>query len=161
MAKEVKKAKSKEKVAKESAVKIAGTFRPGTAVAKLYLKLEDGKTHKLTDLKKLIAGEKVNFEGRLYRIDRYIKRVGMGELQFNEDEGLVRMVLKRKTPAAVAAAPAKDKKATKASASVRPESKAAKKVAKPKKEKPAPAEDEEDEEEVDVASDDDTDDTDE
>jgi uncharacterized Zn finger protein (UPF0148 family) len=69
------KTKAEKKAApKKESKTIAGHLREGTAIADLYLFLEDEKKHKLGDAKKLIAKYKADPMGRIYQLGRYGKK---------------------------------------------------------------------------------------
>lgn len=76
---------------------VGGKYRPGTTIAKLFLKLSDGQPHRLTDLRSCVTRKGVNLQGRLYwRHESGAKSRAWKIVR--EKSGAVRLLRTRSTP---------------------------------------------------------------
>jgi uncharacterized Zn finger protein (UPF0148 family) len=116
---EMAKVKAEKKAApKKETTTIAGHLREGTAIADLYLFLEDEKKHSLKDAKKVLSKHKADPMGRIYQLGRYGKK-GPEYWAVIVDEETIQL----KKGKAAASAP-KEKKAPPAKAKEAPAKKA-------------------------------------
>lgn len=97
----------KKAASKNGSSKIAGHLVAGTAIADLYLFLEDEKKHSLKDAKKVLAKHKAEPMGRVYQLGRYGKKLNLWAVIVDEDT-----IQMKKGKGVAAAAASKTKKAT-------------------------------------------------
>lgn len=102
-----KKAEKKASGKEEKQTKIAGHLIPGTAIADLYLFLEDEKRHSLKDTLKAIAKHKADKMGRLKQLARYGKKFGTWGVSIDEDADTVQLKMGKGAAKEAASKPAK------------------------------------------------------
>lgn len=128
-----------EKAGKEKTSKVAGHLVAGTAIADIYLYLQDEKVHKIADVKKgPLAKHKADPMGRMQQLGRYGKKFGAWAVTIDTEAGTIQMKLGK--GAAKVSTPAKEKE--------EPAVKKGKKVSSKKAAEEEPEEPEEEQEET-------------
>lgn len=96
---EVTRVAKEKKDEEKKGKKIGGVLVAGTAIADLYLFLEDEKKHSLADTKKAIAKHSADKMGRIRQLARYGKQKGLWAVVIDDEAETVQMKLGKGQPA--------------------------------------------------------------